>query len=141
MDEARSELSFSRFNQSVYQQVVELGDQIRRRLTAMAEDNSLYVHAQVEPGLVPSLPTLAERTSQNFAALAEAVRNPGKPLNSAELDAAIRDLDADLAQLRAQRATAPFALDRMLPFWALVFNLREVAQELKQLESVLPQLA
>jgi len=141
MDEARSELVFSRFNQSAYQQVVELEDQIRRRLTAMAEDSSLYAHAQLEPGLVPSLPMLAERTALNFVALAEAVRNPSMPLNSAELDAAIRDLDADLARLRAQRATAPFALDRMLPFWALVFNLREVAQELKQLESVLPPLA
>jgi hypothetical protein len=107
----------------------------------MAEDSSLYVLAPLEPGLVPSLPLLAERTAQNFVALAKAVRNPGQVLNSAELDAAIRDLDADLAKLRAQRATAPFALDRMLPFWALVFNLREVAQELKQLESVLPQLA
>jgi len=29
----------------------------------------------------------------------------------------------------------------MLPFWALVFNLREVAQDLKQMESVLPQMA
>ena len=57
------------------------------------------------------------------------------------MDAAIRDLDADLARLRAQRTTAPFALDRMLPFWALVFNLREVAQDVKQLESALPQLA
>ena len=141
MEEARSELAFSRFNQSAYQQVVELSDQIRRRLTAMAEDSSLYVHAQVEPGLVPSLPALADRTAQNFASLAEAVRNPGSPLNSAELDAAIRDLDADLAKLRAQRTTAPFALDRMLPFWALVFNLREVAQDLKQLESVVPKLA
>jgi len=99
------------------------------------------VLAPLEPGLVPSLPLLAERTAQNFVALAKAVRNPGQGLNSAELDAAIRELDADLAKLRAQRATAPFALDRMLPFWALVFNLREVAQELKQLESVLPQLA
>ncbi len=141
MDEARSELAFSRFNQSAYQQVVELGDQIRRRLTAMAEDSSLYVHAQVEPGLVPSLPKVAERTAKHFTALAEAVRNRGKSLNSAELEAAIRDLDADLASLRAQRATAPFALDRMLPFWALVFNLREVAQDLRQLESILPQLA
>jgi len=140
MDEARSELAFSRFNQSAYQQVVGLGDQIRRRLTAMAEDSSLYVHAPVEPGMVPSLPMLAERTAENFSALAEAVRNPAKALNSTELEAAVRDLDADLARLRAQRATAPFALDRMLPFWALVFNLREVAQDLKQLESVLPQL-
>ena len=107
----------------------------------MAEDSSLYVHAPVEPGMVPSLPALADRTAQTFAALAAAVRNPGTSLTSAELEAAIRDLDADLAKLRAQRATAPFALDRMLPFWALVFNLREVAQDLKQLGSVLPQLA
>jgi len=28
----------------------------------------------------------------------------------------------------------------MLPFWALVFNLREVAQDLNQLGSTLPQL-
>ncbi len=140
-DEARSELTFSRFNQSAYQQVVELADQIRRRLTAMAEDSSLYVHAQVEPGLVPSLPRLAERTAQNFSDLAEAIRKRTGPLESAGLDSAIRDLDSDLARLRAQRTTAPFALDRMLPFWALVFNLREVAQDLKQLESILPQLA
>jgi len=61
-------------------------------------------------------------------------------VNSSELDTALRDLDADLDRLRKERATAPFALDRMLPFWALVFNLREVAQDLKQLESALPQL-
>ena len=47
---------------------------------------------------------------------------------------------ADLAKLRQQRATAPFALDRMLPFWALVFNLRDVARDLNQLASTLPQL-
>jgi uncharacterized membrane protein YccC len=140
MDEARSELAFSRFNQGAYQAVVDLEDQVRRRLTAMAEDSSLYVHAQLQPDLVPSLPALAEKTSKNFASLAEAVRNPGKPMNSTDLDVSIRDLDADLAKLREQRATAPFALDRMLPFWALVFNLREVAQDLKQMESALPQL-
>jgi hypothetical protein len=61
-------------------------------------------------------------------------------LEPCDLEGAIGDLDADLARLRAQRTTAPFALDRMLPFWALVFNLREVAQDLKQLESILPQL-
>ena len=141
MDEARSELAFSRFNQGAYQEVIDLVDQLRRRLTAMAEDRSLYIHAQAGHGLVPSLSRLAEKTSQNFALLAEGVRLQIKPLNSAELDAAIRDLDADLANLRSQRTTAPFALDRMLPFWALVFNLREVAQDLKQLESTLPQLA
>jgi uncharacterized membrane protein YccC len=140
MDEARSELSFSRFNQGEWQAVVDLADQVRRRLTAMAEDSSIYVHAGVQPGLVPSLPTVVEKTVQNFTALAEAVRHPGEALNPAELDAAIRNLDADLAKLREQRITTPFALDRMLPFWALVFNLREVAQDLKQLELTLPQL-
>ena len=48
---------------------------------------------------------------------------------------------ADVYKLREQRVTSPFALDRMLPFWALVFNLREVAQGLKQMESVLLQMA
>lgn len=141
MDEARSELTLSRFNESIYQQVVELTDQIRRRLTAMAEDSSLYVHAKIEPGLLPSLPRLAAKTAQAISSLAESCRIPGGPLNLVELNTAIRDLDSDLAHLRAQRATAPFALDRMLPFWALVFNLRETAQDLRQLESLLPQLA
>ncbi len=125
MDDARNELSFSRFNQGAYQQFVELADQVRRRLTAMAEDRSLYVHAQVEPGLVPSLANVVEKTSQNFTALSEAIRKNSAPENSEELEAAVRELDADLAKLREQRATAPCALDRMLPCWALVFNLRE----------------
>ena len=141
MDEARSELAFSRFNQGAYQAFVDQTDQVRRRLTAMAEDLSLYVHAHLQPGLVPSLPLLIEGTARAFAALAKAVRHRGEALDPAELDAAIRNLDADLAKLREQRTTTPFALDRMLPFWALVFNLREVAQDLKQLESTLPELA
>ncbi|MGP0017058.1 MAG: FUSC family protein [Candidatus Sulfotelmatobacter sp.] len=141
MDEAKSELAFSRFNQGAYQAFVDEADQVRRRLTAMAEDSSLYVHAQLEPGLVPSLPALVEKTAQTFAALAGAVRNSGQAVNSAELEAAVVALNADLAKLREQRATSPFALDRMLPFWALVFNLREVAQDLKQMESVLLQMA
>jgi uncharacterized membrane protein YccC len=140
MEEARSELVFSRFNRAAYQRLVEYADLIRRRLTAMAEDRSLYIHAQVEPGLLPSVPVLAERTAQMFASVAAAVRTPGTPIHSAELDAAIQNLDAELATLRSRRATAPFALDRMLPFWALVFNLREVAQDLKQLETTCREL-
>ena len=138
MDEARSELAFSRFNQSGYQAFVDTADQLRRRLTAMAEDISVFMRAQIETGLVPSLPTLADITEQNFASLARAVRKQSGTLSTSELDDAIVALDADLAKLREQRATSPFALDRMLPFWALVFNLREVAQDLKQLESTLP---
>lgn len=140
MDEARNELAFSRFNQGAYQAFVDQADQVRRRLTAMAEDSSLYVHVQLQPGLVPSLPALVEKTTQVFLLLAEAVRRPGAALKSEELDPAIRALDADLAKLREERATSPLALDRMLPFWALVFNLREVSQDLKQLESLLPGL-
>lgn len=121
MDEARSELAFSRFNQSAYQRVVELGDQIRRHLTAMAEDSSLYVHGQLKTGLLPSLPGLAEETAQNFASLAEAVRRHNKPASAEQLEAALSDLDADLARLREQKVTSPFALDRMLPFLGVGF--------------------
>ena len=141
MDEARSELAFSRFNQDAYLALVDLTDQVRRRLTAMAEDSSLYALAQVQPELVPSLPTLAEKTMLTFRSLAEALRTPSSRLDSAELQAAVLNLEADLARLREQRATAPFALDRMLPFWSFVFNLREIAQDLNQLESTLAQLA
>jgi uncharacterized membrane protein YccC len=141
MEEAKSELSFSRFNQGAYQAFVDQGDHLRRRLTAMAEDTSFYVHAQLQPNLLPSLPRLVDKTTQTFVLLAEAIRKPGEVVNSAELQAAIEDLDANLAKLREQRATTPLTLDRMLPFWALVFNLREVAQDLMQLDSTLPDLA
>jgi hypothetical protein len=141
MDEARSELAFHRFNQVAYQRVIELADQIRRRLTAMAEDRSLYVHAQASPGLVPSIAALAQKTTAYFVVLAQAVLQPKTELNSADLEAAVKAMETELAGLREQRATAPFALDRMLPFWALVFNLREVAEDLKELESALPALA
>lgn len=140
MDEARSELAFTRFDPSAYRQFVDVGDLVRRRLTAMAEDRSLYIHARVEPGVVPSLPRVAEKTADLFTSIASAVRTRNSFVNSSDLDAALLDLDADLDNLRRQRATAPFTLDRMLPFWALVFNLREVGQDLKQLVSVLPQL-
>ena len=129
MEEARSELSFSRFNKGAFQALVDEADQVRRRLTAMAEDSSLYVHAKVQPGLLPSLPLLAESTSRAFEELAVAVRTyQGEPPSLAQLNQAVRNLDTDLARLREQRITAPFALDRMLPFWSLVFDLREVAR-------------
>lgn len=141
MDEARSELAFHRFDHGAYQRVVELSDQIRRRITAMAEDRSLYVHAQASPGLVPSIALVAAKTAEHFSAVAHAVRDPKTALNSPELDSAIAAMDSDLARLRELRATAPFALDRMLPFWALVFNLREIAQDLIELDSALSPLA
>jgi uncharacterized membrane protein YccC len=141
MDEARSELAFSRFNRNAYSRFVDAEDLVRRRLTAMAEDRSLYTHARVEPGLLPSLPKVVEATADLFTSVANAVRSRAESVDSSQLDLALRDLDTDLAKLRAQRVTAPFALDRMLPFWALVFNLREVVQDLKQMESALPSLS
>lgn len=140
MDEARSELTFTRFNPLAYSQFVNAEDLVRRRLTAMAEDRSLYIHARVEPGLLPTLPEVAKQTAELFSSITAAIRLQHNSVDSAELDVALRGLDADLEVLRKQRATAPFTLDRMLPFWALVFNLREVAQDLKQLEAALSQL-
>lgn len=72
--------------------------------------------------------------------VAQAVRRPGTNVSSADLDGPLQELDQDLVRLREQRMTAPFALDRMLPFWALVFNLKEIAEDLKELEEVLPTL-
>ena len=141
MEEARSELTLHRFNESGYQRVVEISDQIRRRITAMAEDRSLYVHAQASPGMVPSLEFLADKTTEQFSVLAQAVLRPGTHVSSAELDRTVQALDRDLTLLREQRATAPFALDRMLPFWALVFNLKVVAEDLKELETALIALS
>jgi uncharacterized membrane protein YccC len=141
MDEARSELAFSRFNRDAYSRLVDAADLIRRRLTAMAEDRSLYVHARVEPGFVPSLRRLVEVTTRLFPRIAQAIRTRSVSTERSELDQRLRDLERDLDKLRAQRATAPFGLDRMLPFWALVFNLREVATDLKELESTLPNLS
>ena len=141
MDEARSELAFSRFNQGAYQRIVELADQIRRRLTAMAEDQFLYVHAQVSPGLVPSITAVVQKSTEQFVTLAQAVLQPETQLSTVELHAALKVMEGELASLREKRVTAPLALDRMLPFWALVFNLREVARDLKELELALPALA
>lgn len=143
MEEARNELAFTRFtispfNQNAYQAVVDQADQVRRRLTAMAEDSSLYAQVQLQPDLVPSLPSLVEKTTRSLSIVAEAVRTGNKKLDPQELDAAVRDMEADLTKLREQRTTSPFALDRMLPFWSFVFNLREVAQDVRQLESLLP---
>jgi len=141
MDEARSELAFARFNSSAFQAIIDHADQVRRRLTAMADDSSIFVHAQVQPELLPSLPALATASARTFADLAEALGSRRETQSTGDLERAVRDLDTDLARLREQRATAPFALDRMLPFWSFVFNLREVAQDLRELATNIAALA
>jgi uncharacterized membrane protein YccC len=142
MEEARSELTFVRFDAAAFQSLIEQADQVRRRLTGMAEDSSLYVHAEVEPELLPSLPVLAACTARAFDDIAEAVRSQSKETSSdEELARALSNLDKDLARLREQRVTVPFTLDHMLPFWSFVFNLRGVAEDLGQLKLNLPELA
>lgn len=141
MEEARGELRFTHFNEGAFQAFVDQADQVRRRLTAMAEDSSLYVHARVQPQLVPSLPKLAACSIRVFSDLSAALRARNSQLSSVgDLEQSVRDLDRDLARLRERRATAPFALDRMLPFWSFVFNVREMAQDLRQLRSLLTEL-
>jgi gas vesicle protein len=106
MEEARSELAFARFNAGAFQAVIDHADQVRRRLTAMAEDSSLYVHAQVQPELLPSLPALATCSARAFSDLADAIRTRRKEMRSAgDLERAGSDLDADLARLRERRTT------------------------------------
>ncbi|MGD1023476.1 MAG: FUSC family protein [Candidatus Sulfotelmatobacter sp.] len=81
-------------------------------------------------------------TVQGFSDLADALRARSKEVQSGEsLEQAVRDLDSDLAHLRKERTTAPFSLDRMLPFCSFVFNLREAAQDLRQLSASVGELA
>lgn len=90
---------------------------------------------------VPQVPTSTPQPSlwsRQSGSLKQGIKTV---LKSEELDPAIHALDTDLARLREERATSPLALDRMLPFWALVFNLREVSQDLTRLASLLPELA
>ncbi|MGD0986306.1 MAG: FUSC family protein [Candidatus Sulfotelmatobacter sp.] len=141
LDEARSELRFARFNVAAFQAVIERSDQMRRRLTAMAEDCSLYVQAKVQPSSLPSLPMLVECTTRAFNEISQAVRSPNTTLRVLpELDQAVRQLESDLARLRKERVTSPFTLDRMLPFWSFVFNLRELAQDLQSLAASMGEL-
>lgn len=141
MDEARGELRFTRFHEGAFQAFLDQADQLRRRLSAMAEDSSLYVRARVQPQFVPSLVALISCSSRSFLELSRALRMRERMIESTgELTRAVGDLDSDLARLREQRATAPFSLDRMLPFWSFVFNIREISQDLRLLASLLAEL-
>jgi uncharacterized membrane protein YccC len=141
MDEARSELTFARFNAAAFQAIVDRSDQIRRRLTAMAEDCSLYVQAKVQPRFLPSLPAVVECTLRAFQEISQAIRSPNTTVRILpELEQTVSVLESDLARLREQRITSPLTLDRMLPFWSFVFNLRELAQDLQSLAASVGKL-
>jgi uncharacterized membrane protein YccC len=141
MDEARSELSFDHFNAAAFQASIEGSDQLRRRLTAMAEDRTLYVQANVQPRFLPSLTTLVNCTERAFQEISQAARSSDTKVRVLpELKQSARNLQADLAKLREQHVTSPFTLDRMLPFWSFVFNLREIAQDLQGLAASAQEL-
>ena len=141
MQEARGELRFTHFNEGAFQAFVDQADQVRRRLTAMAEDSGLYANAYVPPPFMASFSALAACSFEAFSELSKKLRARGRELQSTEkLELAVRALDAELSRLRATRATEPLALDRMLPFWSFVFNMREVAEDLRALGSLLAEL-
>lgn len=141
MQEARGELRFTHFNEGAFQAFVDQADQVRRRLTAMAEDSGLYANARVPPPFAASFSALAACSFEAFSELSKKLRARGRELQSAKkLERAIRSLDADLSRLRESRATEPLALERMLPFWSFAFNMREIAQDLQALGSLLGEL-
>lgn len=139
--EARTEPARSRFDHDAYVSFVEEIDHIRQRLMAMSGDSELYVEARIQSALVPHLADLCEQISEGLVALALAIQRPHKQSDLSHLDRTVLDVEQDLIALRRVRATAPLTLDRMLPFWSFVFNLKEMASGVMDLESKLPSLA
>lgn len=140
LEEARSEPSFSRFNDAAYGAVLEELDHLKQRLMALCRDSNLYSHATVVATLVPELDPLAKTTGDAFVQLASAVRSQKPGIDLTPVDDAERALDQKLQALRDSRATSPFSLDRMLPFWSFLFSLKEIAASLRILNGKLEAL-
>jgi len=141
LEEARSEPARSRFDHDAYVSFVEEVDHIRQRLLAMSGDSGLYAEAEIQTTLVPSLSGLCQGISEALAALAAAVRTGKKKINLSALEGTVTQVEQDLTILRKARKTVPFELDRMLPFWSFVFNLKEMSAGVKTLGEKLPQLS
>jgi uncharacterized membrane protein YccC len=141
LNEARSEPSFSRFNDADYAAAVEELSHIKQRLLALCRDTNLYSHATVVEALVPELKDLTQETVHLFEAMAAAVRDRETSFDTEKIDLAEHALDGRLQQLREARATSPFSLDKMLPFWSFLFNLKEMAGSLRVLQQHLRKLS
>jgi uncharacterized membrane protein YccC len=141
LDEARSEPSFSRFNEAAYAGVVDELNHLKQRLLAMCRDTDLYSHAAVVEELVPELNALTDETARTLAGLAVAVRDGKADFDVTGLDQTELELNRRLQQLRDARATSPFSLDRMLPFWSFLFNLKEIAGSLRLVREDLRKLS
>jgi hypothetical protein len=91
---------------------------------------------------VPSLPELVACSDRAFSNLSKALRTGGTDRHPAgELQRAIHNVESDLARMREKHVTVSFTLDRVLPFWSFVFNLRELAQDLQGLAASVGELA
>jgi uncharacterized membrane protein YccC len=141
LDEARSEPSFSRFNDAPYAAAVQELDHLRQRLLSMCHDTDLYSHAAVVRTLVPELKVLTDETARALAGLAASVRDGRSEFDVSGLNEAEQTLDRRLQQLRDARVTSPFSLDRMLPFWSFLFNLKEIAGSLRLVKESLGKLS
>ena len=137
LDEARSEPSFSRFNDAPYTAIVQELDHLKQRMLAMCRDTDLYSHAMVVRTLVPELKTLTDETARTLTGLAASERDGKVEFDASGLDRAEHTLDQQLQQLRDARATSPFSLDRMLPFWSFLFNLKEIVASLRRVRESL----
>jgi uncharacterized membrane protein YccC len=140
LEEVRGESAFSRADHGSYVSLIEVADHIRLRLLSMRGDAALYANSGLRTGLVPSLPKLCEAVAACLQGLAEAITN-NKSGESTALAAAVSQVESELHTLRETHATAPLALDHMLPFWSFVFNLMEIAESVVVLEAKIKALS
>ena len=141
IDEARTEPAFSRFNDAAYAAVVDELNHLKERLMAMCRDSDLYAHQTVVETLIPELKAFTDETAHAFSGLAAAVRNDNLQLDLAVLQQTERVLDSRLQHLRDARVTSPFSLDRMLPFWSFLFNLKEIVATLRAVKERLGKVS
>ena len=141
LDEARSEPSFSRFNDAPYTAAVEELNDLEQRLLPMCRDDNVHLHTEVVENLAPELKALTDETTRALNGLVAAVRDGRMECDVSGLDRAEQDLDRRLQELRDSRATSPFSLDRMLPFWSFLFNLKEIAASLRQVRESLGKIS
>ena len=141
LEEARSEPARSRFDHDAYVSFVEGLDHIRLHVLGMSGDTAKYAGSAVAANLVPSLSGLCEQISDGLEGLGNAIAGKRTVTDLRPLEKAVAQVDHDLAALREARATAPFTLDHMLPFWSFVFNLKETALGVEVLQQKLAQLS
>lgn len=140
LEETRNEPGRSALDHDAYGSFVDEADHIRQRLMAMAGDSDLYVGAGIVPGFVPHLEDLGGQISAGLLLLSSAINQQGQQLDLSHLDQIVEQVDQELVSLRNARATAPYTLDRMLPFWSFIFNLKEMAAGVRALESKLVEI-